>query len=64
MEKYPIYFQSNYEKNFDPIIQIFNKENYVSNEKKFLVFSKKTRNIKNITKFKKSIISLKKYILF
>ena len=59
MGNYPIYFNSFNEKNFDPIIQIFKRRNYVSNEKKnFLVFLKK-QEIRIIKEFKKSILSLK-----
>ena len=59
MGNYPIYFNSFNEKNFDPIIQIFKRRNYVSNEKNFLVFLKKTRNKNYKNEFKKSILSLK-----
>ena len=59
MGNYPIYFNSFNEKNFDPIIQIFKRRNYVSNEKNFLVFLKKTRNKNYQNEFKKSILSLK-----
>lgn len=60
MEKYPIYFQSNYEKNFDPIIHTFKKENYVSNEENFIALLKKIKNKKYNKTFKNKVISLKK----
>ena len=58
MGNYPIYFNSFNEKNFDPIIQIFKRRNYVSNEKNFLVFLKK-QEIRIIKTNLKSILSLK-----
>ena len=62
MGNYPIYFKSNNEKNFDPLKDFFNKKNYFSNEKEFLLLLKKIQSKKYKKEIKNKVLSIKKNI--
>ena len=59
MGNYPIYFHSNNEKNFDPLIAFFGDKNYVNNEKSFLSLLKRIEYKSYKKDFRKKVLSLK-----
>jgi len=60
MGNYPIYFKSNKENIFDPLKNLFNKKNYVSDDKDFLNLLNKVKSKKYKKKLKDNIEFLKK----
>jgi len=59
MGNYPIYFHSDNEKNFDPLIAFFGDKNYVNNEKSFLNLLKRIEYKSYKKDFRKKVLSLK-----
>ena len=60
MGNYPIYFKSNKENIFDPLKDLFNKKNYVSDDKDFFILLNKVKSKKYKKELKSNIEFLRK----